>query len=198
MTVSTEVNRWWAGYGNAETIWDTWLAPHRATLHTAVQGLGVKSLYEIGCGPGANLRLLQRECPGVRLGGSDVNEGYVKWAQERLHAPIDHKSLPHGVDAEWDVTLSCWVLAYVDLEDTLETLSTIHTRSLILMEPWGHNPQGWFQDKGCSVAYRLHPWLDLAERTGWFMTWRWPIPEANGLNSLAVFQRRERASGPER
>ena len=196
MDVAAHVTEYWAAKHNAEPLWDTWQAPHRATLPMAVSGLQAKSLYEIGCGPGANLRLLQRECPGVRLGGSDVNEWYVKWAQERLHVPIEHKTLPHGVGPEWDVTLTCFTLSYLDLEDTLETLTRVQTRSLILMEPWGDVETWYSVDQ--TVALRNHPWLALAERTGWFLTWRWPVPEVNGLDSLAIFQRRERASGPER
>src|SRR5439155_1828386 len=106
------------------------------TLATAVRVTEAESLYEIGCGSGPNLRLLREALRNLTLGGCDVRQEYVDFAYAH-GLNVDCHALPYEVPAEWDATLSCYAMAYLDPTEVREQLGSIKSRSLIFMEPEG-------------------------------------------------------------
>jgi len=153
----------------------------------AVACVKARSVYELGCGPGPSLRLLRETMPDLKLGGCDIRPAYVEWClQHGLYAEV--ATCPQPVKPEWDATLSCYVMAYLDKELTIEQLSVIQSRSLILMEPQGHgectaNIAGL--NKICAPRF-YHNWRELLRVTGWEMIWRWPVSQADDLSTLVI------------
>ena len=112
---------WWRethqSQSSAEQMWESWQAPHRAMILVALSCLpDVISLYEVGCGSGPNLRLLQKHRHWLALGGSEPCPGMAVFASEQLGILIDQTALPDGPTTTWDVILSCYTMAYLDPE----------------------------------------------------------------------------------
>ena len=72
-----------------------------------------KSVYEVGCGAGANMYLMQHE--GMIVGGSDYAEGLVETAQRivleaRELAAMEAADIP--TEEKYDAVYSCGVFSY--------------------------------------------------------------------------------------
>jgi hypothetical protein len=154
----------------------------------------VESLYEIGCGAGPNLRMLQKDyCEVMRLGGSEPSDGLRAWASEHLGVTIDNLTLPDVPDTPWEAVLSCYALAYCDHDAARETLQRLRatTKYLILMEPNAYTkpygaPGMYTRGEGTLPEY-AHDYLNLLTETGWSLIWRWPLlPPTGGLNAVIV------------
>ncbi|HEX5106153.1 MAG TPA: class I SAM-dependent methyltransferase, partial [Pirellulaceae bacterium] len=72
-----------------------------------VQG---KTVLEVGCGPGGNLRVLRTQKPR-RLVGADVSQAMLDLADHDELVKIDGRSLPFA-DGEFDVVFSATVLMH--------------------------------------------------------------------------------------
>ena len=86
-TRATSLEELWAGdFGAAYIDRNRALDKRRATFWTdLVQGAGIRSVLEIGCGQGANLKPLASLLDPHDVWGVDVNEDALALA--RLHAP---------------------------------------------------------------------------------------------------------------
>ena len=105
-----------------------------------------------------------------------------------MGVPVTIQSLPVDVGPEWDVTLSCYTLAYCPPNVVAQQLERIESEYLILLEPWG---TGYcLQTSPIAPPHWYHDWRLLTGDTGWRMEWRWPLPQRNELNSLTIFQQR--------
>ena len=60
--------------------------PHREQLWSLIAPFNPQSLLEVGCGDGANLALLARKAPHVRLDGVDINPLGLGIAEQRVRA----------------------------------------------------------------------------------------------------------------
>ena len=58
--------------------------PHREQLWSLIRPFAPQSLLEVGCGDGANLALLARRAPTLRLDGVDVNPRALAVAKQRV------------------------------------------------------------------------------------------------------------------
>ena len=72
-----------------------------------------KSVYEVGCGAGANMYLMQRE--GMIVGGSDYAEGLIETARRvvpeaRELAAMEAADIP--TEEKYDAVYSCGVFSY--------------------------------------------------------------------------------------
>ena len=177
-------------------MWESWEAPHRFVIPLALkllEPIGIGSVYELGCGSGPNLRLLQKLVPGLPIGGSEPSPGLAGWASEHLGVHIDQTTLPEVPSDSWDVYLSCYTLAYVDPEDILTTLRGLNGRALILMEPQGAGGLVNLTDihgRRYGVPEYHHDYLALLPESGWRMTWRWPLIQAvQGLSTVIIAER---------
>ena len=183
----------WLGERNAETMWASWEAPHRKQILGALSCLPtVQSVYELGCGAGPNLRLIARARPDLKVGGSEPNEGLAAWASEHLGVTIDQAPLPVVPSAPWDVTVSCYTMAYVDGDTARQTLRDIQSRYLVIFEPTAHvapfGPPGLYE--GHAMLSYVHDYLALGIDTGWTPLWRWPFyPHHQGLNVVLILER---------
>lgn len=99
--------------------------PHRRWIIDHLKD--VTSLYEIGCGAGANLRLIQSHRPEIRLGGSDGVLAYVEWAAKHCGLTLWYEPLPAitAPDGPWDAILVSYVLSYLTPEEAQATLHAV-------------------------------------------------------------------------
>lgn len=193
-----DLTQWWvqthAEPSSAEKMWESWRAEHREHLLDALKTLPpLESLYEVGCGSGPNLRLIQAEYPRpLELGGSDPSAGMAAWASEHLAVTIDNVALPQVPDRLWDCVVSCYALAYLEpkeFKETLENLREVATY-LVLFEPnafvmpyAGPN----LYSLGGAVPCWAHDYPSVLRKTGWQTIWRWPYcPHKDGLNAVIV------------
>ena len=190
MIKKEDILPWWAGKRpfRAQQSWDSWELPHRQTIPLALQTTGVKSVYEIGCGAGPNLRLVQAKCPDIEIGGMDPHPGETAFASEHLGVPIETGHCPVTIDPKWEAVLSCYTLANVFPENVREQLKSIPTHWLILLEPSGLDE--FFQPMEPDVAPRWHyNWSKMTSETGWALKFHWPIEPRDGLNTLEIYYR---------
>ena len=65
-----------------ETNQPMWNHPHRSMIVAILQRIPFFSLWEVGCGAGANILKLVKEIPGRQYGGSDPNPDAILVAQK--------------------------------------------------------------------------------------------------------------------
>ncbi len=196
---------WWPKTHNnwrvAERMWDTWREEHRGMLCELLTALPpFTSLYEVGCGSGPNLRLLQLQQPELRLGGGDSCRVMAQYATHHLGIPIDHATLPQEAPTgSWDLVLSFYSLAYISVRSVIETLGRMRdgcVKALFLVEPTAHvaphEEQGWLWSgpNGLKVPDAVHDYDRMLAMTGWKPTLRWQIvPQILHVNAATYCER---------
>jgi hypothetical protein len=186
---------WVEGARDAEKMWQSHEDKHRAQILTALSCVPpFKSVYEIGCGAGPNLRRIIHARPGVIVGGSEPNESLAAWASEHLGVPIEREQMPWLPVSTWDVTISCYAMAYVDAEIVKVILRNVRSRNFIILEPTaGVTPFGnpeLYQSHDKALPFYVHDYATLAESAGWRTLWRWPLyPHHMGLNVVLTLER---------
>ena len=184
---------WRAEARTPEPMWASWQDKHRTQLLTALACIPpFKSVYELGRGAGPNLRRIIHARPGVVVGGSEPNEGLAAWASEHLGVPIERRELPYVPVSSWDVTLSCYAMAYADEITVRQTLEDVRSKVFIILEPTAgvvpFGRPGLYE--GHAMPCYVHDYLGLAELTGWRVLWRWPLhPHHQGLNVVLTLER---------
>ncbi len=189
-----DIKDWWAVRkpDTTQKSWDSYDKTHRATLAMVPHLLKINSLFEIGCGAGPNLRLLQKFYPDLRLSGSDINAKEIQFAADNLGIEMHNVSMPHLVGPEWEATLSCYALSYIPEDGLAETLGAILSKYLILIEPWGSRGRhsNMYSKKEVDVSPHWgHNYWDMTQRAGWSLIYRWPIEPVDHLDCLAIFER---------
>lgn len=90
-----------------------------------------KSVYEVGCGAGANLFLMQHE--GMTVGGSDYAEGLVETAHAVVPAAREigaMEAVDIPIEEKYDAVYSCGVFSYFpDEEYTTRVLERMLAKS---------------------------------------------------------------------
>ena len=85
--------KWWwryrhfidGSYRQAPAATDV-VDPHREQLWSLIAPFNPQSLLDVGCGDGANLALLARKAPAMRLDGVDINPLALGIAEQRVRA----------------------------------------------------------------------------------------------------------------
>lgn len=93
----------------------TWNHPHRALILRALKSFSWFSLWEVGCGPGANLVRITKELPGHQLGGGDINADAIELAKKTFIGGRFHVEASDNIllsDNSVDVVLSDAHLIY--------------------------------------------------------------------------------------
>lgn len=73
--------------------------------------MDVNSVYEVGCGSGANLYLLKNR--GIQVGGIDYSRSLVDTAKKIVGGGIEYgEALNISPEEQWDIVLSDSVFAY--------------------------------------------------------------------------------------
>ena len=193
-----DLTSWWVQTheqpSSAAQMWESWQAPHREHLLHALGPLPpLRSLYEVGCGSGPNLRLIKEQYKHpITLGGADPSPGMAAWASEHLGIPIQTQALPDLPEEPWDAVISCYAFAYVEPEDVVKALEGLRkiAKYLVIFEPNAHMypyEEPGLYSRGGALPEWAHDYPALLHDTGWLTLWRWPyIPPKDGLNAMIV------------
>ena len=98
------------------------------------------SLFEIGCGPGANLVRITKEIPGKQIGGIDINPEAIELAQKTFTGSLLKVGSADNIllsDDSVDVVLSDMTLLYVapwDIGRYVEEMNRIGRKKIVLCE----------------------------------------------------------------
>jgi SAM-dependent methyltransferase len=144
--------RFWARQGGqawVERYWDDYRSPRRDMIVEAIrENFGTpKSVLDVGCNAGPNLRRMFEEFPACVLSGFDVNAEAIEYARSRFTQMGSKAELWIGTfDDElsrlpadtFDLVISSFALAYVpprDMPRILADCVRIAQRGLVLAEP---------------------------------------------------------------
>ena len=129
-----------------ESYWDSLHHPHRKYLIDEVSEFAPKSVLEIGCNCGPNLRLLAERFPDVDLTGIDINPMVIQKGNEWFKQSgisnvklIEGKAddLCHFEDNSFDVVFVDAVLIYIGpdkIKTVMEEIIRVARKGLILVE----------------------------------------------------------------
>lgn len=113
-----------------ETYYEEYSVIKNNLINSKLNGGGVKSVYEVGCGSGANLYLFENE--GIVCGGSDYSEGLIKSAKKVLRTN-DIKCLEASeieIEPIYDAVFSKGVFLYFpDEYYALEVLEKMYKKA---------------------------------------------------------------------
>ncbi len=214
MIATETATRYWTtrhetyGPGWTEHYWESWRAPHRQQIVRALERIGPwDSLLELGCGPGANLRLIHGRWPGARLHGLDGNADAVAYTRARMaefecsdRVTVEHDRLPDGLlryTDGFDVILSCYALAYLDPGDLARALHLalgLARVAVVIAEPMVIDPadaEGLAHES--SPTEWRHDYLGRSMAIGppdWHATLERVDPPVDRLNGLLILRRR--------
>lgn len=168
---------------------DSWQTPWRQEIVDAVKQAGpLSSLYEIGCGAGPNLKRLKAAYPDLTLGGCDFAQPLVELAAP--YGEVTVQSAPCKVGREWDATLTCYALAYLDPHELADSLRAIESRYLILAEPMGTNACEFVVPLSGALPFWVHDYQWFLVRTGWKPLWSRDLPEPHdSMNRILIAER---------
>jgi len=160
----------------------TWNHPHRGLIVQALKSFPWFSLWEIGCGAGANLVRLVKELPGHQLGGSDINADMIELARKTLTGARFHcENITDMLlsDNSVDVMLSDATLIYVDpftIKKVLHEMVRSARIAVVLVE--FHSTSWWerllFRLR---TGYNIYNYQKLLEDEGCFDTQMYKIPK---------------------
>lgn len=157
---------WKQHYGN-------WEHPHRLVIVRILKSLNWLSLFEIGCGAGANLTTILKYFKGKQVGGADINEDAITQAQ---------KSFPNGLfkvnsaddlmlsDKSVDIILSDMCLIYVSPRHIKKYIREIKrvSRSFVVLCEF-HSESWWKRLKlKLNSGYNAYNWKKLLEKEGFY------------------------------
>lgn len=117
--------------------------PHRQPILDAIESLmPAKSLLEIGCNAGINLKLIRQRWPFMSLSGLDANATAVAMANT-FHLQDQYVGdlrdyLPKIEAGRYDVLLTSYCLAYIEpgqIADVLAHMVRIARVGLVIAEP---------------------------------------------------------------
>lgn len=150
---------------------DTYNHPHRLYLIEALKDLLFASVFEIGCGPGANLVPIHLAFPYVAVGGVDVNPEAIALAQQTLPpgSLFDVASAESIMmsDKSTDIGLSDMTLIYVGplkIIPYLKELVRISRRHIVLVE--FYHPSFWKRVQMTLAGRYTHNYPRLLRRLG--------------------------------
>ena len=169
--------KWWK---NRKIDWEkqyfTPSHPHRSLIIKELLRFKFQSVFEIGCGSGANLydiyHIFKRL--GVEVGGTDINEDAINEAKKQL--PFD-KDLCVGdardiffSDKSLDIILSDACLMYVpskDIDKTIKGIKRVSRNGVILCEIY--TPSIWKRlYLWWKEGYWTHNYPKLLKKYGFF------------------------------
>ena len=161
---------------------DTWDHPHRALIVEALKTMPWVSLWEVGCGPGANLVKITKELPGKQLGGSDVNEDAIELARKVFLNGLFRTESAEDLlmsDRSVDVILSDAALIYIDprsIHKVMNELTRVARNHLVLCEFHSGN---WFKRWffRLKTGYNAYNYRKLLEKHGCYDISVFKIPK---------------------
>lgn len=184
----------------AAHYWESAAAPHRAWAVAAIRQLaGVRSVLDLGCQCGPNLRALQPWMPSVRLVGLDCNAHALGFGRRWLpEAEFVEGAIPEALaqwpDGAFDVVLSTYCLAYQSPEtiiDALEACLRLARVGVVLIEPMPNPDPECITVNGSPYVEWRHPYGvllgSLVTKSGVPRTLRWePMPRYDTLSGALI------------
>lgn len=166
----------------AKDYLSTWDHPHRNLLVWVLKSIPFVSLWEVGCGPGANLVKITKEIPSKQLGGSDVNEDAIELARKTFTGGRFHVEGVEDLllsDKSVDVVLSDATLIYIGpakIKKALGECTRIARNHIILCEFSGGN---WFKRLifRIKTGYNAYDYPKLLEEMGCYDIRSFKIPK---------------------
>lgn len=163
---------------NRKIDWDqaylsTWDHPHRQLIIWALKTFNWLSLWEIGCGPGANLMKIAKEIPNRQLGGSDINEDAIELARKTFvngHFRVESVEDLLLSDRACDVILSDATLIYIGpdkIKSTINELKRITRERIVFCELHSNN---WWKRwvYRYKTGYNVYNYKKLLENAGFY------------------------------
>ena len=149
----------------------TWNHPHRQVLALLLKRFEWRSLFEIGCGGGANLVKIVQTFKGRSVGGCDINPDSIELARNTFEGGHFKVSSAEDVmmsDNSTDVMLSDMCLIYLsDPNKALKEMKRITRHYIVLSEL--HSESWWMRLKlYLTSGYHAHNYKKLLEQHGFF------------------------------
>lgn len=149
----------------------TYNHPHRQLIMWALQSMPWVSLWEVGCGPGANLVRIAKEMDNKQLGGSDVNADAIDLAKKTFKNGLFHVESVEDMllsDSAVDVVLSDAALIYIGptkIKKTIKEMVRIARNHIVLCEFHGTSwwKRLWLR---LTTGYNAYNYESLLEEAG--------------------------------
>lgn len=163
---------------------DTWEHPHRGLIIYVLSSFHWFSLWEVGCGGGANLmRIIKtKELQGRQLGGSDINEEAIELCRKTFVGGKFHVESSEDLmlsDKSVDVVLSDASLIYIGprkINKVMSELTRIVRNRIVLCEFHSTSlwKRWWFRWK---TGYNAYNYQELLEKNGCYDIQIYKIPK---------------------
>lgn len=182
LKTTTTQKKFWQ---NRKIDWDkqylaTWDHPHRELIMRALSAFDWVSLWEVGCGPGANLVRIAKTLPitpiqkrhGARqLGGSDINPEAIALAKKTFEKGLFHVEAVDDLllsDDSVDVVLSDATLIYYGpekIDKAVGEMVRIARLGIVLCEFHGTSwwKRLWLR---LTTGYNAYNYQELLEKHG--------------------------------
>ncbi len=153
---------------SSKPMWDH---PHRELIVYALKTFGWYSLWEIGCGAGANIKKIVTAIPNKQLGGSDINQDAVDTCNRVFKGGKFHCESSEDIllsDKAVDVILSDAHLLYFspkDIKKVLKEMKRVGRLRLVLCEL--HEKSWWKRTiYKFKTGYNVYDYRRLLEDLG--------------------------------
>jgi hypothetical protein len=162
--------------------------PFRQYILAAVDHVDSQNVFEIGCGSGPNLRLLQAQRPDITIAGMDSDPFLAAHAEQRLGVKIHAAKVPDFMPQACHTVLTCYSLAYVHPDRLPVVFSGLAGNYItILMEP---SAVGQPEAEITGKRYWIHDYKARFE-PDFELVQEWDIPApVDSLNKLYILKSR--------
>ena len=185
LKTTTQHKKYWR---DRKIDWDksylaTWDHPHRKLIIHALKLFPWFSLWEVGCGPGANLVKITNELPGHQLGGSDISEDAINLARKTFVGGKFHIEPSDDVmlsDFAVDVVLSDAHLIYygpTKIKAVLKEMIRVSRGYIVLCEYYERNLWKRLMIRW-KTGYNAYNYPRLLEKLGCYSIRTVKIPES--------------------
>ena len=161
---------------------DTWDHPHRMLISGYLRQFHWTSLFEIGCGAGANLVNIIKNLQGKQLGGIDINPDAIELAKKSFNGGFFKVGSAEDLimsDSSVDVVLTDMTLIYISPRDIGRVIDEIKRVARVKVVFCELHSDRWinrliFRFK---TGYNAHNYKTLLERHGFYDIKTLKIPE---------------------
>jgi len=162
---------------NREVDWvkdylSTWDHPHRGLIVWMLKSMTFQSLWEVGCGPGANIVRILKEITGISIGGTDINQGAIDVARRTVQGALFEVGSGDNIlmsDKSVDILLTDMTLIYVGpfkIKDYLKEFARTTRNNIVLVEFDERN--WWKRQKERMNGHHAHNYQKLLSQLGFY------------------------------
>lgn len=141
------------------SYFDTWNHPHRYMISGILKKLQWDSLFEVGCGAGANFANILSQFRGkvMHLGGNDVNADAIEFAEKQFAGAFLKVGTAEDImmsDNSTDIIISDMTLIYVkDINKALKEIKRVARSYILLCELHSESFYGRMKERWRSGYY---------------------------------------------